>query len=180
MSALRMCLATTLNVPHALIALRQSGELTWLEIPITRFAYNRLLLETYSLTFDDYMSLHDSWDREPREIPLQGMFALLACSDSRAVAVSKLTHMYAQRNAIIDGMRFYIPIEATNTTVFANRLSKTVKEHFPDFYEAQTLDHARAVIAKLDRRAPKPTLKKPKPPLTRLANERWWHNQTRL
>lgn len=129
--------------------------------------------------FDRFVALHCPWGSDPLSVDCEGLYVLFATGRNREVAIAELGDVFPQLVAMADELRFVGLVPPKKIQVFPNRLSNTVKKHFPDFHAAQSLDHARAVIAKLDRRAPKPRLKKPKPPLTRLANERWWRNQTR-
>ena len=154
------------------------GDPSRLAFKLTRLEFGRVM-GSYGFDFDSFVALHCAWGSEPLSIDGEGLYVLFATGHKREVAIAELGDIHPQRLALTDELLFTALIPHDNVKVFTSRLSKTIKALFPDFYDAQSLDHARAVIAKLDRRTPKPILKKPKPPLTRLSNERWWRKQTR-
>ena len=169
---------TTLNFPTQRMKLYYNGQDSIdgssLTVPLSRGEFRRTF-EHWD--YDHFVRTHCRWDREPEPIDISNCYVLFPADGHRSVAIAELHFMYVVRDAINDGVRLIFPIRPKNVTVYASRLSNTVKTLFPAFCERQALDHAKAIIAKFDKRKPKPSLKKPKPPLKRLSNERWRLNQ---
>ncbi|MCP4526773.1 MAG: hypothetical protein GY833_12825 [Aestuariibacter sp.] len=174
----RPILETTLKLPKHSMVLeichpdmgkesRLSAKLTYLELKhfFPEWDADKLL--------DHYCA----WYRKPQPIELAPAYVMYGAPDSRGVNVVELHTMYMQREPLTGGAQLVFPIRPQDVTYYQSRLANTVKALFPEFYTRQSLEQAKAIIAKLSTLVPKPSLTKPKPPLKRLSNERWWRNQ---
>lgn len=174
----RPILDTTLKLPKHSLTLEINQPSTLEESRLTAPLPFLELKRTFpDWDVDTMLDRYCSWDRPPEPIDIAHCYVLFGSGGQRGVSVVELPTMYMVREPIMGGARLIFPIKPKDVAFYPSRLSNTVKELFPIFYAAQELEHAKAVIAKLDKRKPKPSLKKSKPPLKRLSNERWWRNQ---
>ncbi len=171
-------LETTLKLPKHSITLEichpATGKESQLSAQLTHLELKHIFPDWEAEELLDY---YCAWHRKPQPIEFAPAYVMYGAPDSRGVSIVEVHTMYIQREPLTGGARLVFPISPQDVTYYQSRLANTVKALFPEFYARQSLDQAKAIIAKLTKRAPTPSLTKPKPPLKRLSNERWWRNQ---
>ena len=97
---------------------------------------------------------------------------VLVSDEGQKVRAIKLTHVYTQIEYMGQYVILMFPFDRHSGTVY-NRTANFIKLNFPEFYDKQYHARAKAIIAKLDRRKPSPSIKRKGPPLKRLSNENY-------